>query len=189
MFQKLVIISLVMFVFALTDSNVNAQNGVYFSLNPSYAILSWDDTQFDENNKNGTGPGLGLAFGYGFNEILTLMVSASSFSLNGGAANSHYAEIIGRFHLLDRRITPYAEVGALGTYFKYSDADTRFSGTGLSVGTGLKIGITPKASIELGVRPSRIYFHKIKIGKQTSDLDDVKTWQTRGHVGISFYIN
>src|SRR5690606_36374136 len=128
MYLKAIKLSLLFFISVLTVPNVFAQTGVYLSLNPSYAVLSWDDTQFDEVDKNGKGPGLGLAFGYGFNEVLTLMVSLSSYSLNDGAARSHYAEIMGRFHFLERRITPYAEVGALGTYFKYDGTDSRFSG-------------------------------------------------------------
>jgi hypothetical protein len=189
MFHNIFKLSLLLLLFVLTNSSVWGQNGFYVSLNPSYSVISFDDTQFDENDDNGTGPGLGLAFGYGFNHVLTLMVSVSSFSLNEGAARSNYAEVVGRFHILNRRITPYLEAGALGTYFKYDDVDNRLSGTGVSVGTGLKIGITPKASIEMGIRPSRVYFHKIKVGNQTSDLEDVKTWQTRAHIGVSFYIN
>lgn len=182
-------LSLFLFFFVLTNSTVWGQSGFYVSLNPSYSVITFDDTKFDENDENGTGPGLGLAFGYGFNHVLTLMVSVSSYSLNEGAARSSYAEVVGRFHILNRRITPFVEAGALGTYFKYEDVDNRLSGTGVSVGTGLKIGITPKASIEMGIRPSRVYFHKIKIGNQASDIEDVKTWQTKAHIGISFTFN
>jgi len=189
MFQNIFKLSLLLLILVLSNSLVLGQNGFYVSLSPTYSVITFDDTQFDENDENGTGPGLGLAIGYGFNHVLTLMVSVSSYSLNDGAAQSSYAEVLGRFHILNRRITPYVEAGALGTYFKYDDVDSRFSGTGLSLGTGLNIRITPKASIELGIRPSRIYFNKIKVGDQTNDIDDVKTWQTRAHIGVSFNIN
>jgi hypothetical protein len=43
--------------------------------------------------------------------------------------------------------------------------------------------------LELGLRPTRAQYEKIKVGKQSNDIDAIKTWQLRSYVGLSVYIN
>jgi hypothetical protein len=166
-----------------------AQMGFHGGLRLTHSVINFDDTSFDENSKNGVGPGVGVAVGYGFNPILTMMVSLSSNTLNSGVANTHYAEILGRFHLGQSRFQPYLEAGVMGSIFRYDDIDVRFSGPGLVAGAGLRAALSNKFSLEAGVRPTRARFDKVKSGKQSNDIEAIKTWQIRSYVGLSVYID
>jgi opacity protein-like surface antigen len=166
-----------------------AQTGFHGGVRFAHTLISWDDTTFDENDENGTGPGIGIAVGYGFNPLLTMMVSLSAHTLNSGKANTQYAEILGRFHLGQTRFQPYLEAGVMGSLFRYDDIDVRFSGPGIVAGAGLKAAISDKLSLELGVRPARSIYDKIRSGRQSNEIEDVKTWQIRSYVGISVYID
>jgi len=181
-------------------SHVLAQEGFHGGLRFSYASVQFDNTDFDDQSKKGTGSGIGLSFGYGFNPVYTMMVSLSSHKLNGGDANAHYAEIVGRFHPVPdrreydiriqkpRKVIPFLEAGVLGTYFKYTDIDSRFSGPGVSVGTGLKLSLGKAISLEAGIRPARVQFEKVKVGKVVSDVETIKSWQMRSYAGLSIYL-
>jgi len=166
-----------------------AQIGFHGGVRLAHATITWDDTSFDEKNEKGKGPGLGVAIGYGFNPLLTMMVSLSAHKLNDGSANTQYAEIVGRFHLGQNRIQPYLEAGVLGTLFRFDNTDVRFSGPGILAGAGMRASISDKISLELGLRPSRVQYEKIKVGKQSNDIDAIKTWQLRSYVGLSVYID
>ncbi len=182
----------ILFAFAIIlGSNLPsfAQVGFHGGVRFAHTVISWDDTTFDENTDNGKGPGVGVAIGYGFNPILTMMVSLSAHKLNDGAANTQYAEIVSRFHLGQTWIQPYLEAGVMGSLFRYDDIDVRFSGPGLVAGAGLRAALTDKFSLELGVRPARSRYDKIKVGKQSNDIEDAKTWQLRSYVGLSVYID
>jgi opacity protein-like surface antigen len=175
--------------FLLAFMPAHAQTGFHGGLRVAYTSISWDDTTFDENDKKGRGPGLGLAIGYGFNPIYTMMVSLSAHNLNDGAASTQYAEIVGRFHLGQNNIQPFLEAGVMGTLFRYEDVDVRFSGPGYMAGAGLRASITNKLSLELGFRPTRARYEKVRVGKQSNDIDAVKTWHMRSYVGLSVYID
>ena len=177
-----------LFVVATSISAV-AQIGAHGGLRFTHTVISWDDTSFDENDDYATGPGVGVAIGYGFNPLFTMMVSLSAHTLNNGVANTQYAEILGRFHLGEKRLQPYAEAGVLGSLFRYDDIDVRFSGPGLVAGAGLRASLSNKFALELGVRPTRARFDKIKAGKQSNDIEAAKTWQFRSYVGFSVYID
>jgi len=177
------------FVIICTSLPSVAQIGFHGGLRFTHAVISWDDTSFDEFNENGKGPGLGVAIGYGFNPLLTMMVSLSAHDLNNGAAKTQYAEIVSRFHLGQNRIQPYLEAGVLGTLFRFDNTDVRFSGPGIMAGGGLRASISDKISLELGLRPARAQYEKIKVGKQSNDIDAIKTWQLRSYVGLSVYID
>jgi hypothetical protein len=166
-----------------------AQVGFHGGLRAASTIISWDETTFDENDKVGSGPGVGIAIGYGFNPVLTMMVSLSAHMLNNNVANTQYAEIVGRFHLGQNRLQPYLEAGVIGTLFRYDEVDVRFSGPGIMTGAGLRMPIFNKLSVELGVRPTRARFDKVKVGNQSNDIDAIKTWQLRSYVGMSVYID
>ncbi len=166
-----------------------AQTGFHGGLRFSHSVITFDDTSFDESSDNGAGPGVGVAIGYGFNPILTMMVSLSAHTLNDGVANTQYAEILGRFHFGQHRFQPYVETGVMGSLFRYDGIDVRFSGPGLVAGAGLRAALSEKISLEAGIRPARARFDKIKSGKQSNDIEDIKTWQFRSYVGISVYID
>jgi len=178
-----------LFIIFLTCVPTKAQVGFHGGLRAASTLISWDETTFDENDKIGSGPGVGIAIGYGFNPVLTMMVSLSAHTLNDGAANTQYAEIVGRFHVGQNRLQPYLEAGVIGTLFRYDDVDVRFSGPGIMTGAGLRMPIFNKLSVELGLRPTRARFDKVKVGKQSNDIDAIKTWQLRSYVGMSVYID
>jgi hypothetical protein len=179
---------------------VFAQEGFHGGFRFSHSQVRFDNTSFDENSEKGKGPGIGLSVGYGFNPVYTMMISLSSHKLNDGDANAHYAEIVGRFHPIpDRReydvrvskpkiLNPFVEAGVLGTYFKYTDIDSRFSGPGVSVGTGLKLSLGKAISFEAGIRPARVLFEKVRVGKVVSDVETIKSWQMRSYAGLSIYL-
>jgi hypothetical protein len=193
-------LSLLLIALLASPNLIMAQEGFHGGFRYSYASVRFDNTDFDEQSKKGTGSGLGLSVGYGFNPVYTMMVSLSSHKLNSGDANAHFAEIVGRFHPIpDRRdydvriqnpraIVPFLEAGVLGTYFKYTDIDSRFSGPGVSVGTGLKLRLGKAVSIEGGIRPARVQFEKVKVGKVVSDVETIKSWQMRSYAGLSIYL-
>jgi hypothetical protein len=184
----------------IPSNSVIAQEGFHGGFRFSHSQVRFDDTDFDENSKKGKGPGIGLSFGYGFNPVYTMMISLSSHKLNSGDASAHYAEIVGRFHPIpDRReydvrvskpkiLNPFVEAGVLGTYFKYTNIDSRFSGPGVSVGTGLKIRLGKAISLEGGIRPARISFEKVRVDKVVSDVEAIKSWQMRSYAGLSIYL-
>lgn len=200
--NKSLVLPLLLLISALltVPSHVLAQEGFHGGFRYSYASVRFDNTDFDDQSKKGTGSGIGLSFGYGFNPVYTMMVSLSSHKLNSGDANAHYAEIVGRFHPIpDRReydiriqkprtVIPFLEAGVLGTYFKYTDIDSRFSGPGVSVGTGLKLSLGKVLSLEAGIRPARVQFEKVKVGKVVSDVETIKSWQMRSYAGLSIYL-
>jgi hypothetical protein len=181
-------------------SSVYAQEGFHGGFRYSHTTVRFDNTDFDENSTKGKGSGIGVSVGYGFNPVYSMMVSVSSHRLNDGDAKAKFAEIVGRFHLIpDQReyelrvqkpklINPFLEFGVLGTYFKYSDVDSRFSGPGVSVGSGLKLSLGKAVSLEAGIRPARVLFQKVRVGKQVSDLETIKSWQMRSYAGISVYL-
>lgn len=173
----------------LSFADASAQTGFHGGIRASYASISWDDTTFDENNEKGKGPGIGVSVGYGFNPLLTMMVNLSSHTLNGGDANTHYAEIVSRFHIGEKSIQPFLEAGVMGSIFRFDDIDVRFSGPGFSAGVGLRAAVSDNIGLELGVRPTRSYYNKVKSGRQSADIDAVKTWQMRSYVGLSVYID
>lgn len=173
----------------VSSSAAMAQMGFHGGFRASYATISWDDTTFDENNDKGTGPGVGVSIGYGFNPLLTMMVSLSSHTLNGGDANTHYAEIVSRFHLGERKVQPFLEAGVLGSIFRFDDIDVRFSGPGFIAGGGVRAAFSERVGMELGIRPTRSFYNKVKSGRQSADIDAIKTWQLRSYVGLSIYID
>jgi hypothetical protein len=77
----------------------------------------------------------------------------------------------------------------LGTLFRFDNTDVRFSGPGILAGAGMRASISDKISLELGLRPSRVQYEKIKVGKQSNDIDAINTWQLRSYVGLSVYID
>jgi hypothetical protein len=173
----------------LTLGPAYAQTGFHGGLRFAHTSISWDDTTFDDIDNRGKGPGVGIAIGYGFNPILTMMVSLSAHKLNDGAANTQYAEILSRFHLGQNRFQPYLEAGVMGSLFRYENIDVRFSGPGIMTGAGLRASLSDKLSLELGLRPTRARYEKIRVGKQSNDIDAIKTWQMRSYVGLSVYID
>lgn len=187
MFHK--IFSFALFALLVTSSASLAQIGFHGGLRAAHASISWDDTSFDENNEKGTGPGVGVSIGYGFNPLLTMMVSLSSHTLNGGDAYTHYAEIVSRFHLGKKSIQPYLEAGVMGSIFRYDDIDVRFSGPGFTAGGGVRAAFSDRIGMELGVRPTRSFYNKVKSGRQSADIDAIKTWQLRSYIGLSIYID
>lgn len=172
-----------------TTFPLSAQVGFYGGVRAAHATLSWDETSFDENEEKGRGPGVGVAIGYGFNPIYTMMVSLSSHNLNGGDAITRYAEIVGRFHVAGRQIQPYLEAGVMGSVFRFENDDARFSGPGVLAGAGLRAVFKERFSFEMGLRPARARFNKVKVGNQSNDIEAVKTWQMRSYVGLSVYID
>lgn len=177
------------FALLVAGQVAHAQIGFHGGVRAAYTSISWDDTSFDDENDKGNGPGVGLSIGYGFNPLLTMMVSLSSHTLNGGDANTHYAEIVSRFHLGQKTVQPYLEAGVMGSIFRFDDIDVRFSGPGVSLGAGLRLAFSDKVGMELGIRPARSRYDKIKSGRQSADIDAIKTWQMRSYVGLSVYID
>ena len=43
--------------------------------------------------------------------------------------------------------------------------------------------------MELGVRPTRSFYNKVKSGRQSADISAIKTWQLRSYIGLSIYID
>ncbi len=187
MTQKALFSSILLYCFFCAP--LFAQTGFHGGLRFAHSVITFDDTSFDENSDNGAGPGLGVAIGYGFNPILTMMVSLSAHTLNDGVANTQYAEILGRFHLGPNRLQPFLEAGVMGSLFRYDGIDVRFSGPGLVAGAGMRAALSERLSLEAGVRPTRARFDKLKSGKQSNDIEPIKTWQIRSYVGLSVYID
>jgi len=167
-----------------------AQTGFYTTVNASHMLLKFEDTQFDESNASGSGYGISSSIGYGFNEHLTLMINAASFSLNDKVAKMNQLEILGRYHVGSYRIQPFLESSAMGSLFHYSNnKKVVFSGLGIGIGAGLRIAINETISLESGYRPVRFDFNKVRVDNRISDIERISTTQYRSYVGISLYID
>lgn len=167
-----------------------AQTGFYASMSTSHMILKFEDTQFDENNASGSGYGVGASVGYGFNQHLTLMIHAATISLNDNDARMNQLELLGRYHLGKYRLQPFMETSVMGSLFNYSNnKSVVFSGLGIGVGGGIRIGITDKISLESGYRPVRFDFSKVRIDDRISDIDRISTTQYRTFIGLSLYLD
>jgi hypothetical protein len=167
-----------------------AQTGFYTTANVSHMLLKFEDTQFDENSASGSGYGISTSLGYGFNEHLTLMINAASFSLNDKVAKMNQLELLGRYHLGSYRIQPFVETSAMGSLFNYSNnKKVVFSGLGVGIGAGLRLAINETISLESGYRPVRFDFNKVRVDNRISDIERISTTQYRTYVGISLYID
>jgi len=153
-------------------------------------ILTFKDTQFDENNASGSGYGIGASVGYGFNQHLTMMINAASYALNDKEAKMNQLEVLGRYHIGTYRMQHFIEASAMGSLFHYTNnKKVVFSGLGVGLGAGLRIALSESLSIESGYRPVRFDFNKVRVDNKISDIERIATTQYRSYVGLSLYIN
>jgi len=180
----------VFLIVLLVSPSVLAQTGFYSTVNASHMILTFKDTQFDENNASGSGYGIGASVGYGFNQHLTMMINAASYALNDKEAKMNQLEVLGRYHIGTYRMQPFIETSAMGSLFHYTNnKKVVFSGLGVGLGAGLRIALSESLSIESGYRPVRFDFNKVRVDNKISDIERIATTQYRSYVGLSLYIN
>ncbi len=171
----------------ITTQAAHAQKGLYLGVKLAGTSVTFDD---DDTFDKQSGGGLELDLGYNFSSRFGLFATLGGYSLKDNDATLGYFDLGPRFFLIpEGNVKPYLDVLLTGSAFAEEDSGIEYSlrGGGLSGGGGVQLYLSPRAAINLGLLFSRINYNEAKVENISVDDLDIKAWNSRLKVGMSFY--
>lgn len=182
--------AILFFIFFVHSTFAQAQysdkEGAFIGIHAGTGSISMQRDDIDIADYKEGGFGGGLRFGYVFNNILSLGVDLSGYSLADNSARSGIADIFGRIHAFSGVFTPFAEARFGGSLFQFTDVKTTMTALNTGIGAGIALNMKSGISVVANASYSHSWYQKARSGKSMMRLDNVTGSIIRTGIGVEY---
>lgn len=168
---------------AVATAQPYSTRGFALGLGLQYAGVSASEGNFEADDSGG---GIGLNAEYGFNETFSLFVNLDGSGIAEDTGLGHF-DIGARIHLSPgQQVRPFVTAALSGVSVVNDEAETTFSGGGLTAGGGVRYFFSPRVALDLNGAFTFGQFTEVEVGNFSEDDLSIDMNSYRIRFGVLF---